>query len=385
MSTAAAVIGALPWVVVPAVALVRASRSRSLDEEAPEVAPPVPPVSVIVPARDEEMNIERCVRSILASIYPALEVIVVDDQSRDRTGEIARGVAAGDARAHVLETPPLPAGWFGKQWACATGARAAHGELLCFTDADTTHAPDLLARAVNAMRRRGAELLSVAGRQEMHGFWERVVQPYVFAILLVRYGSTEAVSRARRPEDVIANGQFILVRRESYEALGGHEAVRDLVAEDLALAQRFQKHGRRLALVMGEDQLSTRMYDSFRALVRGWAKNIYAGGRHAMPGGRVGRALFPVALLAPTLLGLLPPVTLVLAALGVLSGAWLTWAIVTVAASLAWWALAYRGLRQPAWLAVLFPLGAATVACITIAALVRGSRVAWKGRRYVAR
>lgn len=382
---AIAIVGALPWIVVPAIAMVRASRSRSLDEEPPTVQPPVPLVSVVIPARNERRNIERCLRSVLATTYPSLEVVVVDDHSSDGTGDLARAIAATDPRVRVVESPPLPPGWFGKQWACTTGARVARGELLCFVDADTAHAPDLIPRAVNAMRRREADLLTVAGRQEMHGFWERVVQPYVFSILLLRYGGTESVNGARRAEDVIANGQFILVRRDAYEALGGHEAVRDLVAEDLAMAQRFHQHRRRIAIVMGERQLSTHMYDSLGALVRGWGKNIYAGGRHAMPGGRVGRLLFPLALLASPLLGLLPVVTLVLAAAGVLSHAWLLWSAIAVAGSLVWWVLAYRGMRQPVWFAALYPLGAAVVGGIALFALARGSRVAWKGRRYVAR
>lgn len=385
MSIAAAIVGALPWVIVPVAAAVRASRSSSLDEVPASVPHTAPLVSVIVPARNERRNIERCVRSVLATSYPSVEVIVVDDHSDDGTGDIARAIAASDRRLRVVDNPPLPPGWFGKQWACTTGAGVAQGELLCFIDADTAQSPDLLPRAVNVMRARRAELLSVAGHQEMHGFWERVVQPYVFSILLVRYGGTESVNHARRPEDVIANGQFILVRREAYDALGGHEAVRDLVAEDLAIAQRFHAHGRRVALVMGEDQLSTHMYDSFGALVRGWGKNIYAGGRHAMPGGRVGRMLFPFALLAPSVLGLLPAVVLALAATGVLSAAWLVWAATAVGASLGWWVAAYRKMRQPVWFAVLFPLGAAVVSGIALLALARGSRVAWKGRRYVAR
>src|SRR6185437_14783611 len=118
-----------------------------------------PLVSVIIPARNEARNIERCVRSVLASTYPSLEVIVVDDHSTDATGSIARAMAAHDSRLVVIDAPDLPAGWFGKQWACATGARAARGQLLVFTDADTRHAPDLLSRAVNALRDRDASLL----------------------------------------------------------------------------------------------------------------------------------------------------------------------------------------------------------------------------------
>ena len=135
------------WLVAPLVVAWRMRGSRSLDDEPLDVSADASLVSVIVPARDEARNIERCVRSVLGARYPALEVIVVDDHSADGTGDIARRVAAGDPRLRVVDNPPLPAGWMGKQWACATGAAHARGALLGFADADTTHAPDLLPRA----------------------------------------------------------------------------------------------------------------------------------------------------------------------------------------------------------------------------------------------
>src|SRR5262245_5753383 len=251
MSLALAIAGATPWAALHVITLVRGSGSRSLDEESAEAPSPPPSVSVIIPARNERRNIARCVQSVLASDYPALEVFVVDDHSDDGTGAAALAAAQDDTRFRVLETPQLPPGWFGKQWACTMGAATARGELLLFVDADTYQAPDLITRAVNALRSRDAALLSVFGRQDMHGFWERVVQPEVFLMLLTRYGSTETVGHARRAEDVIANGQCLLVRRDVYDDLGGHAAVRDKVAEDLALAQRFFREGKRVALVQG--------------------------------------------------------------------------------------------------------------------------------------
>ena len=230
MSFAWALVAAAPWVVLPPLAMLRVRRSRSLEQE-PAVAPPAAPlVSIIVPARNEARNIGRCVRSILASRYPSLELIVVDDHSDDGTAALARDAAGGDDRLQVVANPPLPNGWFGKQWACATGVNASRGDLLLFTDADTEHAPDLLPRAVNALLANDVGLLTVAGHQETHTFWERLLQPQVFWMLLVRYGGTESVSHARRAEDVIANGQFLLARRTAYDAVGGHASVRDKVA-----------------------------------------------------------------------------------------------------------------------------------------------------------
>ena len=173
----------LPWIAPPVAVIVRSLKSRSLDDTPEAVGPNGPLVSVIIPARNEARNIERCVRSVLATTYPNLEVIVVDDHSTDGTRDIARRIAAGDQRLAVIPAPDLPPGWFGKQWACASGALVASGSLLCFTDADTTHAPDLLPRSVNEMRARHVDLLTVAGAQEMRGFWERIIQPQLFALL----------------------------------------------------------------------------------------------------------------------------------------------------------------------------------------------------------
>jgi glycosyltransferase involved in cell wall biosynthesis len=383
MSAAAAVWWSLPWVLPPLVALLRFRRSRSLDDVSPVVTA-APLVSVVIPARNERRNIERCVRSVLATTYPSLEVIVVDDHSTDGTGDIARAIASTDARLRVIEAPPLPNDWFGKQWACATGARAASGELLVFTDADTKHEPDLLARAVNALSDARADLLTVAGHQEMHSFWERVIQPQLFAMLAMRYGGTEHVSHAKRAEDVIANGQFILVRRSAYDALGGHALVRDRVAEDLALAQEFFRARRPLLLILGIHQLSTHMYASLREVIAGWRKNIFAGGRSAVLGGRVGRALFPLLLLAVPLAGLAPPVALVLALAGVLPSAWLVWSAIAVAAALVFWVAIYRFSEQSILYALLYPLGLAALFYIAAGAVIRGRRVAWKGRDYTS-
>jgi hypothetical protein len=375
---------ALPWVLGPLVTILRARHSRSLDEES--AAPPsdAPLVSLIVPARDEAHNIRGCLESALASSYPRLEVIVVDDHSTDGTGAIVAEIAERDARLRVVVPPPLPPGWFGKQWACASGAKHATGELLGFMDADTVQSPELVTRVVNAIRSRGADVLSVAGTQEMGGFWEKIVQPQIFGILLQRYGGTESVNRSRHASQKIANGQCLWLRRSAYDALGGHAAVRDKVAEDLSLAQLYFRDGRTVSLVLGLEQLSTRMYTSLRELVEGWGKNVYAGGVDAMPAGALGRAVFPLALMTPALVGLLPPLVLVLGLLGLVGHGALVWASIAATANLVWWLLVYAWLRTSLLYALLYPLGAAVVLYIAVGAIVRGRRVRWKGREYEA-
>src|ERR1041384_99850 len=149
MSVAVPLLATLPWTLPPLAGLWRARNSRSLDELSAEAGDDAPLVSVIIPARNERRNIERCVRSVLTASYPHLEVIVVDDHSTDGTGDAARASAAEDARLRVISALDVPDAWFGKQWACASGALMANGALLVFTDADTWHASDLLPRAVN--------------------------------------------------------------------------------------------------------------------------------------------------------------------------------------------------------------------------------------------
>ncbi|MEO7458414.1 MAG: glycosyltransferase, partial [Gemmatimonadaceae bacterium] len=214
-------------------------------------------------------------------------------------------------------------------------------------------------------------------------FWEKLVQPQVFAIMLARYGGTEVVNESPRASDKIANGQCIFVERNAYVAIGGHGAVRDKVAEDLALAQLYFTTGRRACLVLGLDQLSTRMYTSLRQLVEGWGKNIYASGRDTVPFGRVGRFLFPVLLLVPALTGVVPPVLVGLSLLGVFGPSVLLWASLVTATNTAWWLLCYAFLgMSPLW-ALLHPVGAAALLYISVRAVVRGRRVRWKERDYV--
>ena len=384
----ALVVGAvwgIPWIIVPLVGAWRARHSTSLDDEASSAPDDAPLVSVVVPARDEERNIERCVRSILATAYPRLELIVVDDQSTDATAPIVRRIAEQDARVRLVAAPPLPPDWFGKPWACATGASHAEGEILCFADADTVHSPDLLPRVVHAMRRRGAEMLSVAGAQELGGFWEVVLQPQVFAMLSLRYGGTETVNRSRHAHDKIANGQFIVIARDAYLAVGGHAAVRHEVAEDLMLAQRVFAAGRRQAIVLGVAQLSTRMYTSLGEVVRGWRKNIFAGGANALPDVPLARLLFPIVLPLFPVLELLPPVVLLVGIVGLPIGPLaMGWSALATAVSLLSWMVVYRHIGRRIWYAVAYPLGAAVLLWIIAGAIGRGRRVSWKGRSYEA-
>jgi chlorobactene glucosyltransferase len=349
-----------------------------------------PFVSVIVPARNEAVNISNCVRSLSRSTYPDFEIIVVDDRSADHTAEIARSVPRGNARRiEVIDGAPLPDGWLGKPWACHQGAKRAAGQLLLFTDADTTHGPSLNSRAVAGLSEEGADLLTVTGRQLMETFWERLVQPQIFLLMLIRFPDFERVARNDRWRDAIANGQFLLFRREAYEAIGGHEAVRDEVAEDLALAQHVKRAGLRLRIRSAEADLATRMYRSLGQLVEGWSKNIVMGGLQSFP--RALRAVIPpVSFFGGVGLWLVAPAVLLVVGAGALSpeiagvvpGPLLVWALTVYSLSAATWAYFIHRMCAPWEFGLLYPLGAVVVSFIFLRAWIRGRDVEWKGRRY---
>ena len=342
-------------------------------------------MSVIVPARNEARNIERCVRSILRTTWTSLELIVVDDRSEDGTGDLARAAAAGDLRVRVIDGTPVPEGWFGKQWACDTGARAARGSTLVFTDADTDHAPELVARTMHAMRARSIDFFTVGCFQELVTFWERVVQPQLFYILATRYGGAGEVNRARRSSDKIANGQYMVFTRAAYDSVGGHAAVKGRPAEDLALAQLVHARGLRSELALALDEMSTRMYRSLSEVVNGWTKNIVTAGRETLPPGTIIRVLAPLLTLITPIVNIAPVATLIASAFVTLSPSLLLWARLCTGLLLVWWVFIYmKAFRLSPLYALAVPLGAAMTMFIIVRATVRGRRIEWKGRWYEA-
>jgi chlorobactene glucosyltransferase len=371
---------ALPW-LAPFAGLFRLGRTRPNLSDVPPISGI--PVTVIVPARNEAGTIETVVRSILGSVYRPVELLVVDDRSTDATAATVERLAAADARVRLVRGAPLPDGWYGKPWACAQGARAAAGHLLLFTDADTRHAPELLGRAVAALHRERADLVTVAPRQLCLGFWERVIMPQIWLLLGLRY-HPRRVNRARRARDVIANGQFILTTRAAYDAVGGHGAVRHEVAEDLALAQAYLRAGRRLHFAFAERLMETRMYRDLPQLIEGWSKNVYLGGRRSFPDEPGLRALVPLILGAAAAFWLLPPSVLLAAALGVNLGGIVAPAVVATALSVVFWGVVSYGMMQiPAVYGLLYPLGAAMALYIFARSTWRGARrVEWRGRVY---
>jgi chlorobactene glucosyltransferase len=367
---------ALPW-LAPFAVIPRLAKLRPNLSDSPTASNGL--VSVIIPARNERAVIETVVTSVLASAYRPIEVLVIDDRSTDDTAARVGELARRDPRLRLIAGEELPPGWYGKPWACLQGYRAARGDLLLFTDADTRHTPELLGRAVGALRETGADLLTIAPRQRCETFWERIVMPQIWLLLGVRYHPAR-VNHSRRPRDVIANGQFILMPRASYEAVGTHEAVRGDVAEDLALAQAVVGRGGRLHFAFAERLMETRMYQGLGALIEGWSKNVYLGGRRSFPEEPVLRALVPVILALAFCFWLTPPSALVF---GVLAGAPAPSAIVATGLGALFWCLICFGMQIPAIYGLGYPLGAAVALYIAARSTLRGRRrVEWRGRTY---
>lgn len=228
----------------------------------------IPRVSVIVPARNEEASLGACLQSLVAQEHVSFELIVVDDASSDQT----RAIAEQFAGVTILDAPPLPAGHIGKNNALAAGAAKAAGHWFLFTDADTVHAPGSLALSLGEAEKRGVSLLSYSPKQEVEGFLERAVMPVIFAELATTYRPSQVSDP--KSAAAAANGQYLLVEREAYEAVGGHAAIASSILEDVALARAIKRSGRKVFFRYGGEVVRARMYRSFAQLREGWTKNL---------------------------------------------------------------------------------------------------------------
>jgi glycosyltransferase involved in cell wall biosynthesis len=228
-----------------------------------------PTVSAIVPARNEETCLRSCLDSLLAQNMN-LEVIVVDDHSTDRTREIASSFTNPPVR--LIEAGPLPTGWTGKNNAVTAGAAVARGEWLFFTDADTIHLPGSLKRAIDEARRHDAALLSYSPEQMVETFSEKAVMPVIFAELAASFRPSQVSNP--NSSAAAANGQYILITRAAYDAVGGHAAIAHELLEDVALARAVKRSGRKIFFRYGADAVRARMYRSFAQLREGWTKNL---------------------------------------------------------------------------------------------------------------
>jgi chlorobactene glucosyltransferase len=370
-----------PWLLPSLAAVIQGRPKPDLRDWAVLPVDRLPTVSVILPARNEEANLERCLRSLLAAEYPHFEVVVVDDRSEDATPAILARIAAEDSRVVPVAGAPLPGEWYGKPWACWQGYKVATGDLLLFTDADTAHGPEVLARAVSALVTESADMLTLMPRQEMPGFWERVIQPVLILVIGVRFGTMERLNRNRDPRRALANGQFILTTRGAYERVGGHERVRHTVIEDMLLARAYVGDGLRIRFALADRDIRTRMYASLRQAVDGWTKNIFVGLLESFGSRGKAYAAATAALLLPILF--LLPVAAVVAGIILGRPPLLAFGVTGfLGCSLLIGYVLYLAGESARW-GVVHPLGAVLFTWVLLRATARGTRrIEWKGRTY---
>jgi cellulose synthase/poly-beta-1,6-N-acetylglucosamine synthase-like glycosyltransferase len=355
---------------------------------------PLPPLTVVIPAHNEERVAAACARSVLASDYPALELVFVLDRCTDGTRRELEPIAAADPRLVIVDNGSCPPDWAGKCNAARVGASRARGELVLFADADTRFDPRLLRAAVTLLRRRRLAMLSLWSTPTLDLWFERVVQPVTALMMLKLFPMRRVDGRLRRRS--FANGQFMLFERTAYEAFGGHAAVKDDLLEDLAFARGMRRRGFEQDAAVADGMLSVSMYATWDAFRTGW-KRIFIESCMRNPSRLRHQAaqLASIALVLPALR----------TASGLMAGAALLWggasldagdhrfAVATVAAAVAaalWRGMVLMGVYRlsgfPAWAGLLFTLAGASVVRI----FLDGARdlharvpVRWGGRQYV--
>jgi glycosyltransferase involved in cell wall biosynthesis len=232
-----------------------------------------PLVTAIIPAKDEQNVLKECLNSVRKQNYPNLEILVVDDRSTDRTPKIVRRAQAEDSRVRLISINHLPDGWTGKTHAVKVGSMEAKGEWLWFLDADTHHSPESLSVMMEYARANNAAMASLLPEMRCESFWEKVVQPLA-GIVLMRSFPLYSVNDDSK-KIAFANGQYILIRADAYEAVGGHESVRDRFVEDIYLAKRLKGMGYPIRVATSTEISSTRMYTNLPQIVRGWSRILF--------------------------------------------------------------------------------------------------------------
>jgi chlorobactene glucosyltransferase len=238
-----------------------------------------PMVSIVLPVRNQANTVSDCISSLVELQYDKKEIIVVDGNSTDGTRQILTGFGP---KIKVVEEDPLPQGWVGKNWACHLGYKQATGDLLMFTDGDSIHSRDSLTKTSSFLEKTNADLVTLAPSAILHTFWEKLLQPPIFWLIMMFVGG-KWVNDDNKPRWALGNGQYMLFKRAAYEKVGGHSAVRDRIAEDYSLGRLIKAQGLRLRMVTASASLGVRMYSSFPEIWRGWRKNFYSvSGNHPL-------------------------------------------------------------------------------------------------------
>jgi cellulose synthase/poly-beta-1,6-N-acetylglucosamine synthase-like glycosyltransferase len=350
------------------------------------VRSPEPLVSILIPAKDEQQRIADCLESALAQNYPNFEVIAVDDRSADDTGAVMDHLAADHSRLKVihLREGDLSEGWTGKCNALHHAVALAKGQWLLLVDSDVILSSEALPATLGVAAGRGYDLLSLFPRLECHTFWEELAVPLAGAALMVLH--VVAVTNNDDRPTAFANGQFMLIRRSAYDAVGGHAAVRDQFCEDIEIARRIKNQGFRLRICWGAGLAAVRMYSSLASIRRGWGRIFYAAAR-----GRPWRSIGGILLLLfsgwSVYAAIFWGIWLLLSGMTAIGIVWLCVAGIHLILMTALLAAAYRATGNPRRLALYFPLGAILLASIFIQAikLCITGRLEWRGTKYAGK
>ncbi|MBN1313308.1 MAG: glycosyltransferase [Anaerolineae bacterium] len=333
----------------------------------------IPLVSLMVPARDEANVIGETVRHLLAQDYENIELLVLDDGSKDGTQDAARLAAGDDVRFRIMSGSSLPVGWTGKNWACHQLAGQARGDVLVFTDAGVRWETGALTALIGLMQHHAAGMMAIWPTQVMVTWPERLVVSLLMMVIM-GYLPEIAVRLAPYSSLAAAIGQCIALRRPVYDAVGGHSAARAEIIEDVVLARLVKCHGHRLVMALGSHQISTRMYTSWAEVRDGFAKNIIAG--HGGRLGLIASAFFHWVIF------LLPWLWLAIGWGMPLGPGWPWFPLLLVALGIGVRAFSAALAQQPVSDALLIPISTFLMTIIACHALVwhfRGG-VRWKGR-----
>ena len=337
--------------------------------------PPIyPVVSILVPARNEERNIAGCVQSLLALDYSSYEVIVLDDQSSDKTRSILDQISASNPKLRVIDGKPPSGSQMGKNWACSQLAHQAQGELLFFTDADTLHKPETLKAIVTALLGEQADMLTGYPRQELHSWGERLLVPF-FSWALLCFNPLGLAYKLQTPSLSNAVGQMMMFRREAYIAVGGHDGVSSSIVEDLMLARQIKAAGLRWRVAYVADLISCRMYHENKEVFNGFVKNLFAAFDFRL-------IPFIFVFLWLTVMFWEPLIVLFLMVFGSVPQAQAIDITLCLGLSVLLWVIPYVELGIPWSLAFLYPITILANAYVAFQSLRNSlmGRLSWKGR-----
>lgn len=238
------------------------------------IASRLPFVSILIPARNEEKNIAACVISLINQDYPHLEVLVLDDQSTDTTWKILQNLKKGHPELKIIHGKLLPEGRLGKPWACQQLSEASKGELILFTDADTSHQPRMLKQAVSAMLAERADLLTAMVRLKIDSFGEGLLVPFMYWSLMTFF-PVKLASKLKIPALSASVGQFLLFKRDAYQQIGGHQAIQNEVVDDFQLGRNIIRQNLNHHFADAIDFVDCRMYSGLKEAIQGFKKNFY--------------------------------------------------------------------------------------------------------------